>query len=100
MKPIENINGKNLMDCFNNTYKKSNIEEKNEDRISSFKIISNPTFSLNKYIVNTNKSLNKTKNNNKNKIIIFHQFQKAFKKNLGITFQYRTKKNPEILLIV
>ena len=68
MKPIENINGKNLMDCFNNTYKKSNIEEKNEDRISSFKIISNPTFCLNKYIVNTKKSLNKINNKNNNKI--------------------------------
>ena len=68
IKPIENINGKNLLDCFNNTYKKSNIEEKNEDRISSFKIISNQTFSLNKYIVNTNKSLNKFNNKNNNKI--------------------------------
>ena len=44
MKSIENINGKNLMECFNNMYKKSNIGEKNVNRISSFKNISNFNF--------------------------------------------------------
>ena len=93
IKPIENINGKNLLDCFNNTYKKSNIEEKNEDRISSFKIISNPTFSLNKYIVNTNKSLNKNNNKNNNKINNnFSSISKSIKKKSWNKF---TISNPK-----
>ena len=93
IKPIENIKGKNLLDCFNSTYKKSNIEEKNEDRISSFKIISNQTFSLNKYIVNTNKSLNKNNNKNNNKINNnFSSISKSIKKKSWNKF---TISNPK-----
>ena len=80
IKPIENIIGKNLMEYFNYTYEKSKTGEKNENIISSFKNISNPTFNLKENTEITNKSWNKNNyakiNVNKMPIKIINNYNK------------------------
>ena len=57
--PAVNIEGKNLMDYFNNTHINATTEVKNINRVSSAENIKNNTFKSNKNIIDTNKSWNK-----------------------------------------